>query len=327
MLLLAVVVLLGAWLVEVLSVLRGWRRPRVLVDAQTFHLWLRAGALVIAAITAIVLGRRGGVILALTVVIVSLDSLHWHSETRSWAAAEPEGDPDSPAVTIAMAKVLFTNRRTVAAARRCLDPGAGLHGADVLTAVELTSSFVGELQAQGISGRYEHVIIDTGDDLGDGVGLWSRYPLHGVGLRSIGGMRAVDVVVHVDALTAVRVVVVHPLPPLDRERWRRWERAHRELADLAAEQPEMPVIITGDFNAARWHRVWRDLLGSAGLRPAHAVARRRKPSWGPVAGRFAVVRIDHALVGGPLTVDWVGDFTVPGSDHRGLTVGVRRARG
>ena len=86
------------------------------------------------------------------------------------------------------------------------------------------------------------------------------------------------------------------------------------------------AVWIGDFNAAWGHPGFRRLV-RAGWRDAHReLGRGLTNSW-PTDRRWAppFVRLDHALVGAEAEVVDVTDVDVPGSDHRGIVVRVRRA--
>ena len=126
----------------------------------------------------------------------------------------------------------------------------------------------------------------------------------------------------------VRVVVIHTQSPV--EHYREW------LEDLASSPtltPDGPTVMTGDFNASWWHPEMREVMRRGGWRDAHQVLGHGlscswpTDQWHP-AFRWhpPFVRLDHALVNDGLVVLDVGDFDVPGSDHRGIVVTVQRAR-
>jgi endonuclease/exonuclease/phosphatase (EEP) superfamily protein YafD len=84
--------------------------------------------------------------------------------------------------------------------------------------------------------------------------------------------------------------------------------------------------MTGDFNASWWHPEFRNVLAS-GWRDVHQVVGRGLSTSWPV-DRFVLppfIRLDHALVNDGLVVERVTNLDIPGSDHGGLIVSVRRA--
>jgi endonuclease/exonuclease/phosphatase (EEP) superfamily protein YafD len=83
----------------------------------------------------------------------------------------------------------------------------------------------------------------------------------------------------------------------------------------------MPVLLTGDFNAAPWDPVVKSVARFVGLRQPRAWL----PTW-PVAAGPLGIQIDHVLVSPDLAVERIATTADPlGSNHRGLraTVALR----
>ena len=106
----------------------------------------------------------------------------------------------------------------------------------------------------------------------------------------------------------VLVAGVHVYPPLkDAKLWRRglsaidtWVQAH----------PESPMILAGDFNSTRGHRLYTDAV--AGL--AEASGLRPQATWPQGMLPFPVIEIDH-IIGQAVTFSQAGATPVSGSDH------------
>lgn len=106
----------------------------------------------------------------------------------------------------------------------------------------------------------------------------------------------------------VLVAGVHVYPPLkDAKRWRRglsaidtWVQAHSES----------PMILAGDFNSTRGHRLYTDAV--AGL--AEASGLRPQATWPQGMLPFPVIEIDH-IIGQAVTFSQAGATPVSGSDH------------
>jgi endonuclease/exonuclease/phosphatase (EEP) superfamily protein YafD len=78
------------------------------------------------------------------------------------------------------------------------------------------------------------------------------------------------------------------------------------------------VALLGDFNSTCWHPPFRTLLDE-GLSSAHLhVGRRLSMSW-PTRW-LGLMRLDHVLYNDALVATNLRDFTIPGSDHRGVVV-------
>ena len=93
----------------------------------------------------------------------------------------------------------------------------------------------------------------------------------------------------------------------------------------AAPSPDEPAVMVGDFNAAWTHRHFRR-IANRGWSDAHrTLGIGTRNSWRidkPPLPPF--VRIDHAMVNDGLAVVAIDDIDLPGSDHRGFVVTIRR---
>jgi endonuclease/exonuclease/phosphatase (EEP) superfamily protein YafD len=191
--------------------------------------------------------------------------------------------------------------------------------ADVLTFSEYTSHHARVLREMPAAKGYPHR-IEMPAAVASGAALWSRYPITAADRPPT---RHHTVVGDLEGPGGpVRIIVVHTQSPIIHHvQW------SDDLAVLGLVEPGRPAVMTGDFNAAWWHPEFRQLL-ARGWRDVHQiVGRGLSPSW-PVHRVLppAFIRLDHALVNDGLAVDSVSDVDIPGSDHRGLLVSVRRVR-
>ena len=104
---------------------------------------------------------------------------------------------------------------------------------------------------------------------------------------------------------------------------RAWRRELAVLRQTLA-AVDGPQLVAGDFNAARDHRPFRELL-AAGLVDCADVSQNR--SWPgftwPAEGRaLPVMRLDHVLVSRTATVRMTRAIRVPRTDHRGVLAAV-----
>jgi endonuclease/exonuclease/phosphatase (EEP) superfamily protein YafD len=191
--------------------------------------------------------------------------------------------------------------------------------ADVLTFSEYTPHHARILRAAPVAAAYPHR-IEMPAALASGTALWSRHPVrpgdppatrHHTVVGDVAGPSA-----------TVRVVVVHTQSPVVHHG--QWSDDLTVLARLA---PDRPAVMTGDFNAAWWHPEFRQVLAS-GWRDVHQVVGRGLSASWPVDRGITppFIRLDHALVNDGLVVERVTDLDIPGSDHRGLLISVRRGR-
>ena len=211
-------------------------------------------------------------------------------------------------VAVSNLYVLNPDPETAGRALRALDP-------DVVVVPELDRRGLEGLRSSGLLDDLPHVVAELGTRQ-ETVGLLSRLPLEDVTTRSAGGRELPRATVTVGG-TAVRLLAVHPLPPVSvfELMWR------QSLWDLAqeVEQTELPMVVLGDFNADRDHAPFRALL-EAGLRDAHDSRGRGLVRTWPA--RTPLLHLDHVLVGdgagGRVVVRDVDEVRLPGSDH--LTV-------
>ncbi|MEW2390065.1 endonuclease/exonuclease/phosphatase family protein [Streptomyces venezuelae] len=189
-------------------------------------------------------------------------------------------------------------------------------GADVVALEKVPNNAV-KTYEQELHAAYPHRA--TGDTLG----LWSRYPLHGVEKLDLGGawphaIRAVartpvgDTAVYAVRLPSVRVTVREGFTV------QRRDASAARLAERVARDPTRRVVVLGDLNGSLRDRGLAPL--TRGLRTADGGAGHGLGFTWPAA--FPVVRLDHVLVRGLAST---GSTVLPdlGSDHRPVLTGLR----
>lgn len=224
-------------------------------------------------------------------------------------------DPTATPVTVAAVNLLFSNPAVGDAATAMLTLDV-----DAILFSEFTAEHQAVLAEHRLAAEYPYKIERDGLFAG-GMALWSRYP--------ITERDRPDTVNYTLDITMdgpdgpLRLLGVHPPTPITS--FDGWVDDLATFGRLGA-AAEQPTLIIGDFNASYWHPALRDLV-ELGFTDAHtAHGRGFSTSW-PTDHWFpAFVRLDHALTGNGLTSTAIRDFTVPGSDHRGLVVSVVRAR-
>lgn len=137
------------------------------------------------------------------------------------------------------------------------------------------------------------------------------------------GQLSIEVITELDG-DEIKVLGTHPLSPVSPARAAARDEQLRIIGDWTARQ-DVPVVVTGDFNASTWSHGFSLLTAEAGL-----VNSQRgfgvQPSW-PAGYTLFGIPIDH-LVHSPelTTVDrYLGESL--GSDHFPLFVTVARAAG
>lgn len=150
--------------------------------------------------------------------------------------------------------------------------------------------------------------------------LFSRLPLSEQAIFKLpepGGFPAITVRVCLsdtsDADGCLRLVGVHPPPPIRSDTAAARDAALQALPAVIARGDAARTVLLGDFNCTPWSPLFRDLLTATGLRDA-ALGHSPRPTW--TSRRFPFgIKIDHILVGDGIAVtDYaVGDDV--GSDH------------
>jgi endonuclease/exonuclease/phosphatase (EEP) superfamily protein YafD len=232
-----------------------------------------------------------------------------------FAPDRPAPDPDATEITVAAVNLLFTNPIVDEAATDLLT-----RDLDAIVFSEFTIKHQTTLRLSPLSSAYPYKIERHGQH-GGGMAVWSRYPMT-EGERPDTVNPTLDITMD-GPDGPIRLVGVHPPTPISF--FDGWVDDLSAFGGLGADA-QQPTLIVGDFNASYWHPPFRDLLRQ-GFTDAHTThGRGFSTSW-PTDKLFpAFVRLDHALTGNGLVSTDIEDFTVPGSDHRGLVVSVAPTR-
>jgi endonuclease/exonuclease/phosphatase (EEP) superfamily protein YafD len=228
-----------------------------------------------------------------------------------------QADPVANAVGLRVASVnlLYRNDRIDDVADTLADLAP-----DVIVFSEYTAEHQAALQRSELADDYLYRIDRSGQFAG-GVAVWSRTP---VVVDEHPDTYNYSLDLTVDGPDGnVRVVALHaPTPLVSFENWRR----DLDTAARIGREASGPTMLVGDFNASYWHPDFRRML-DAGLVDAHiALGKGFSTSW-PTGHRAPpFVRLDHALMTPDLVSTEIGDFEIPGSDHRGFVVTVVPAR-
>ena len=188
------------------------------------------------------------------------------------------------------------------------------HDVDVLSLQELTHDAMRRLDAAGIAALLPGRAVRAGTRW-SGQGLLARAPLRALAPRSGLPATHVEAVLSPRDAPALRVVAVHPLPPISRTNTRAWRVALRRLPGPDA--GGVPRLLLGDFNATLDHRELRRVLDRGYVDAADATGDGLNPTW-PTTGGRPPLTIDHVLFPPPLEVRRVSLHAIAGSDHRAL---------
>lgn len=227
------------------------------------------------------------------------------------ASKPPAVDDTAPRFTLTFANLLAPNVTPELAAA-----DVAATGADVLVLGEFTDEFAAAFEAlvgADYPYRAEHPLPNPA-----GIALWSKLPIRTGGVIDLEGRPTIDVVLDVDG-RAARVLGVHPSPPTHDAPY--WVQQLRDIGDLAADG-DVPTVIVGDFNAARWHPSFRELLDRGWTDVHEALDEGWSVSWPTDEGMWppTFVRLDHALFGTGIAPVQLRDYSVTGSDHEAFMV-------
>ena len=149
--------------------------------------------------------------------------------------------------------------------------------------------------------------------------LFSRVPISDatiIKLPKPGGFPAIVAHICLDAGnegTCLRIVGIHPPPPVDGRIAAARYATLEALPNLIAGEGVERTVLLGDFNCTPWSPLFRDLLATTGMRDS-ARGFDLSPTWASRWLPFGL-KIDHILVGRAIAVTdhSIGDEV--GSDH------------
>jgi endonuclease/exonuclease/phosphatase (EEP) superfamily protein YafD len=299
---------LAAYVYLLLAALASGSR-KLTGDVPVFLQSIHAVFPLVVAPAAVVLGvsilRRRAVLVALSALLCLTGYLSIAPARKT--VPRPSWVQGSKSISVLASNVYFQNTQQPEAARMLL-----ARNADVVTLTELTESMLRTLDDQGFADAYPHraTVMST---FSNGAGVFSKYPFRET--RRWGIDRLPDVDVTLPSGEIVRILTVHPLPPLEDAASKTWNTDLRRLKGLAKDNTDLPFLAIGDFNGTRWQPRFGSLLVE--LDDAHEVLGKGLSTSWPMNYPFPrFVRIDHALFNQRLFPTGVADFTVPGSDHR-----------
>lgn len=186
---------------------------------------------------------------------------------------------------------------------------------DLLSVQELTPSFAVELRQAGIERRLPESMLLVHRSA-SGAGLYSRLPLTPLPHQTRFFFRMPRAAVTMPDGRRLRVVGVHPYPPLSAHSGT-WEAA---LESLPSAGEGSPWVLAGDFNGTFDQAEFRDLV-DRGYRDAGAATGEGLEPTFPTMGHRLMppsITIDHVLADRRLGIADYGVDDLPGSDHRAI---------
>jgi endonuclease/exonuclease/phosphatase (EEP) superfamily protein YafD len=193
-------------------------------------------------------------------------------------------------------------------------------GADLILLQEVTEQHVADLRAAGVLDAFPfQVLAPSGKPHGSAI--LSKLPIKCGAVIAVAGYPMTRAEVET-ASGSVVVVNVHPLAPSVGHQVAAWREQLAGLTRLVGDEAG-PLIVAGDFNATADHLPFNQLLGT-GLRDAFDEAGKGIGATWPAWRRpmIPVMRLDHVLVRGPMTVLSAEVQDIRGSDHRRVSVEV-----
>jgi endonuclease/exonuclease/phosphatase (EEP) superfamily protein YafD len=184
---------------------------------------------------------------------------------------------------------------------------------DLLSVEELTPRFARELRADDIARLLPRSHLEVHTNV-SGTGLYARHPLRALPEPARFQFRMPRALMVLPAGRSLRVVAVHPYPPL-RGRVDEWSAA---LGSLPTAGGGVPWVLSGDFNATLDLAGFRSLVGRGYRDAADVAGKGLEPTW-PVGHTMPpMIAIDHVLADRRLGVAAYGVLDLPGSDHRAI---------
>jgi endonuclease/exonuclease/phosphatase (EEP) superfamily protein YafD len=185
---------------------------------------------------------------------------------------------------------------------------------DVLTIEEYTPRFGRELIAAGLDGRLRHRVLDAAPS-SSGTVIYSRFPLRRLPTPDYRFLMA-RAEARLPGGRRLRVVAVHPFPPMKSAVTGEWEEV---LSTLPSGGRGIPWLLAGDFNATFDQAPFRQLVGR-GYHDAGEVAGKGLESTFPADGSLLPppITIDHILADERWGIVQYQVEPLPGSDHRAV---------
>jgi endonuclease/exonuclease/phosphatase (EEP) superfamily protein YafD len=249
------------------------------------------------------LRHRTGVVLAGSALLLNLIPLIGYLPLNQTAAASQPAD-----LRLMVYNIYFRNNDldAIIAGIKAYDP-------DIVFLMEYSFAIQGQIEAKLVDYPYRLIEPSRGTS---GLALFSRVPLTASEVYRFEGTRIPVIEVTFDvAGEAVTLVGGHPCPPIDR-----WANLHAlQVGDVqrVAAQAEKPLIVAGDFNAAPWSFVLRQLQQAADVQDT----RRGFGGLTTWAGPPLVhLSLDHVFASDELAVQNYQHGQHGGSDHLSIIV-------
>jgi endonuclease/exonuclease/phosphatase (EEP) superfamily protein YafD len=188
------------------------------------------------------------------------------------------------------------------------------HHVDLLSLQELTPAAVRRLDAAGARTLLPGRAL-AARSRAAGTGLMARRPLRLLVEPVAEGRAQLRAALQLSGGVQLRVVAVHPYPPVSRGSEHAWQEVLRALP--GASDGGRPHLLVGDFNATLDHRELRRVIDRGYVDAADATGGGLRPTF-PVGHRYPPITIDHVLVERSIAVRRLSVHPIAGSDHRAI---------
>ncbi len=190
--------------------------------------------------------------------------------------------------------------------------------ADVIALVEITDKWLMALDPALSDYTYQNA-RSPGEYLG--VAVYSRLPILSTRvIRTEAQLPSLDVELERGAQRPLRLLVTHPLPPVNDRHWRLRNAHFRTLSELIVDQADRPFsLVAGDLNCSPWSPYFKRFLSESGLSDS-SIGHGLWPTWYALPTILASIPIDHVLVGPQIRVLRRSVGPDLGSDHRAVTL-------
>ena len=232
------------------------------------------------------------------------------------ASPLPAGVSAEPAVRLFDANVYQRNHSMAGYIRQIR-----AYRPDILTMEETLPGDWGQLESAGVLSTlpYQFKIQCCGSR---GFIIASHFPLGHVTVSHVDGLAyLIRSTLRLPTRT-IDLWVVHTTAPVNPD-WNMWNLELDGVYDQLVRFHPRPLLMVGDFNATWGNRGYRAIL-STGL--TDAAAARGQPfafTWSQLLPLLPpLIRIDHVMTGGALTVTSIATHPGPGSEHRDITASV-----
>lgn len=191
---------------------------------------------------------------------------------------------------------------------------------DIMTVEELTDDAVARLSEAGIDELLPEQFLVPKPDGGGGTGIYSRFPLNDREHLPRYAMANLSATVQLSDNEQLALFAVHPMAPYPMPSWK-WademERLREAVHTRVKDDPDLPVLVSGDFNSTYSHTRYRTFLTDGFVDVAEKIGAGTTPTFPADSWLPAMIGIDRMIVRS-MTVQEFEPVTLDESDHQGL---------